>query len=337
MDAQGGPTTIIATMSRVDRATKKALRERERKERSTGRRSSAPELAARNGALFEQLTRAHCVQYERRDWARIAQVGLVEPAVRAHALEKKARQALASYRPGVIDSLLGLQASRRRALAAKVLEAAKKDAELYGVARRNADLHNLDVGLAAAMSALDYPAIEAALQAHLPIPALQPILEGLGAAMPAPGRLVVYIDALELDALPDESVALNDAGRSVHAMIAPAARHELQLAYVCSLALRVGLEVMSVVPIGHVDLLARCFLPAPKGRGEGELHPVVHLRLTHEQLKAMDLRRLEPVSTVTAVGGRIDWDAGRGFAPIPIEDLKLTAPATPVQRLAAPA
>ncbi|WP_312160776.1 hypothetical protein [Phenylobacterium sp.] len=337
MDAQGGPTTIIATMSRVDRATKKALRERERKERSTARRSAAPELAARYAALFEQMTRAHCVKYERRDWVKIAEVGPVEPAVRAHALEKKARRALANYRPGIIDGLFGLQQDRRRALAAKVLEAAKKDAELYGMARRNADLHNLDISLAAAMTALDYGAIETALQAHLPIPALQPILEGLAVAMPGPGRLVVHIDMLELDALPDESVELNDAGRSVHALITPTARHELQLAYVCSAALRVGLEVMTVVPIDRIDILVRCFLPAAKARGEAEQYPIAHLRLTHEQLKAMDLRRMEPVSTFTALGGRLDWDVGRGFAPIAIEDLKLSGPAAPPERLAAPA
>lgn len=336
-NAQGGPTTIIATMSRVDRATKKALRERERKERSASRRSSAPELATRYAALFEQLTRAHCVKYERRDWARIAQVGLVEPAVQAHALEKKARRALANYRPGIIDGLLGLQRDRRRALAAKVLEAAKKDAELYGTARRNAALHNLDVGRAAAVMALDASAVSAALEGHLPIAALQPILEGLAVAMPSAGRLVVHIDMLELDAMPDESVTFNDAGRSVHALMAPAARHELHLSYVCSAALRVGLEVLSVAPIDRIDLLARCFLPSAAGKGEAELCPIAHVRLTHEQFEAMDLRRMEPVSTLTALGGRLDWDAGRGFAPIAIEDLKLAAPAPPPQRLATPA
>lgn len=337
MDAQGGPTTIIATMSRVDRATKKALRERERKERSTARRSSAPELAARYAALFEQLTRAHCQKYERRDWAKIAEVGPVEPSVRAHALEKKARRALANYRPGVIDGLLGLQADRRRALTARVLEAAKKDAELYARAKRNADLHNLDVGLAAAITALEFPAIEAALKAHLPLPELQPILEGLAVEMPGPGRLVVHIDVLELDALPDESIGLDDAGRSVHAMISPGARREMHLTHVCSVALRVGQEVMSVVPIDRIEVLARCCLPSPKGRGETEQQPIVHLRLTHQQLTSMDLRRMEPVSTLTALGGRLDWDVGRGFAPIAIDDLKLTAPAPPPLRLAAPA
>jgi hypothetical protein len=326
-------------MSRVDRATRKALRERERKERSTARRSSAPELAARYEALFEQLTRAHCVKYERRDWGAIAETGPVEPAVRAHALEKKARRALTNYRPGIIDGLLGLQADKRRALAERVLDAAKKDADLYGRAKRNADLHNLDVALAEPVAALDFGAIETALKAHIPARELAPILEGLGVDMPSAGRLVVHVDVLELDALPDESVRLNDAGRSVHALLTPTARREMHLANVCSVVLRVGLEVMAVVPIERLDLLARCALPGAKDGGEAEHHPILHVRLGHEALKAMDLRRLEPVSTVAALGARLDWEIGRGFAPIPIEDLKLVAQRgrDAPERLAAPA
>lgn len=335
MDASGAPRTIIATMSRVDRATKKALRARERKERAAVRRSTAPELATRYMELFEQLTRAHCVKYERRDWARIIETGPVEPAVQAHALEKKARKALANYRPGVIDGLLGLQQDRRRALAAKVLEAAKKDAQLYSQAKRNAELHNLDLSLATAIMAWDFNAIEAALKAHVPVQDLAGIIEGLGVDMPTPGRLVVHLDVLELDAMPDESVALTEAGKSVHSPLSSAARREMHLANVCSAVLRVGVEVLSVVPIEKIDLLARGFLPGKTADGF-EQHPILHVRLSHEALRQMDLRRLEPVSTVSALGARISWEIERGFAPIPIEDLKLTAPPKPAPS-AAPA
>lgn len=325
MDAAGAPRTIIATMSRVDRATKKALRDRERKAREGVKRSTAPDLAARYEVLFEQLTRAHCVKYERRNWREILETGLVEPAVRANALEKKARHAMTNYRPGVIDGLLGLQQDRRRALAAKVLEAAKKDAELFARAKRNAELHNLDVELAERMMALNIEAIETALKAHMPAAELAPVLEGLGVDMPVAGKLVVHLDVLELDAMPDESVGLNDNGRSVHAYLSTAARREMHLANVCSAVLRTGVEVLSVVPIDQIEILARGFLPG-KTRDGLEQHPILHVRLTHEALRAMDLRRLEPVSTVTALGARISWEIDRGFGPIPIADLKLTAP-----------
>lgn len=325
MDARDTARTIIATMNRIDRATKRALRERERKERPTAKRSTAPSAAAAYEALFEQLTRPHCVGYERLDWNEIATRGLVEPAIRRNELEQKARRKLANYQPGLIDALFGNGAERRRALAEKVLEAAKKDAELYAIAKRNAEMHNLDVNLAASVMALDLNSIETALKAHVPAKDLATILEGFAVTMPMPGKLVVYIDALELDAMPDESVDLGDNDRSVYRQLPEGLRQEMHLANVCGVTLRVGLEVMQVVPVDAVDIVTRCFLP--NARGDFDQHPVIHVKLPHHALKAMDLRRLEPVSTITALGGRINWEIGRGFAPVRVDDLKLTATA----------
>lgn len=337
MDAQGGPRTIAATMTWIERTTNRATRDRARKERVTAKRGTSPELAARYEALFEQLTRAHCVRYQRINWPEIAESGLVEPAVKADALERKARRALANYNPGVIDSLFGLGAERRRTLAEKVLAAAKKDAELFAKAKRNAQVHNLDVQLAAGVVALDFASIEAALQTHFPADDLRPALEGVAIDMSPSGKLVVHVDMLELDALPDESVGLGEGGRAVHALITPTARHEFHLANVCSAILRVAVEVMSVVPIESIEVLGRC-VPAT-AKGPADPQPIMYVRISHQALSAMDLRRMEPVSTVTAMGGRINWDIGRGFAPIQIEDLALAAPRQPPQAepLAAPA
>jgi hypothetical protein len=318
MDAPAG-RTILPTMNRIDRATKRALRDRERKERATARRPSGPNVAAAYEALFERLTRAHCIAYERLDWNEIATRGLVEPAVRRHELEQKARRALANYRPGLIDSLFGLGQERRRALAEKVLEAAKKDAELYAQAKRNAEVHNLDVNLAPAVLALDMEA----LKAHAPTAVLAAVLEGFAVAMPSPGRLVAYVDALEFDALPDEAVEIGETGRSVYRALTFAARQEIHLANVCAVSLRIAAETLAAVPVDMVEVVVRCFLP--DGRGEVEQYPILYAKVPHVALKAMDLRRLDPVATITALGARIDWEIARGFAPIRIDDLNLTS------------
>lgn len=326
-------------MTRIERATNRASRDRARKERAGAKRGTSPELAARYEALFEQITRAHCVKYERMNWPEIAESCLVEPAVKANGLEQKARRALANYNPGVIDTLFGLGAERRRTLAEKVLVAAKKDAELYTKAKRNAEVHNLDVNLAPGVMALDFASIGAALEAHLRADDLRPILEGVAIDMSPSGKLVVHVDVLELDALPDESVALGENGRSLHAPIPLAMRHELHLANVCSAILRVAVEVMSVIPIESVEVLGRCLARVPKGGEAVDREPILHVRVPHQALSAMDLRRLEPVSTVTALGGRINWEIHRGFAAIAIDDLALVAPRPPpkAQQLATPA
>jgi hypothetical protein len=327
MDARADARTIIATMNRIDRATKKALRDKERKERSTAKRSTAPVMAERYEQLFEQLTRIHCAPYERLDWNEIATRGLVEPAIRRNELELKARHKLANYQPGLFDALFGMGAERRRALSEAVLAAAKKDAELYAIAKRNAEVHNLDVNLAGAVMALDINAIEQALKAHVPMDRLAPTLEGFAVVFPTPGRLVIYIDALEPDALPDESVDLGENGRSVYRALPETLRQETHLANVCAVTLRVALEVMQVVPVDHCEVVTRCFLAG--AGGEPALVPIVYVKVPHMALKNMDMRRLEPVATITALGGRIDWELGRGFAQVKIDDLNLTGTAKP--------
>lgn len=327
MNARADARTIIATMNRIDRATKKALREKERKERPTAKRSTAPVMAERYEKLFEQLTRTHCAPYARLDWNEIATRGLVEPAMRRNELELKARRKLANYQVGLIDALFGMGAERRRALTEAVLDAAKKDAELYAQAKRNAEVHNLDVNLAGAVMALDLNAIEQALKAHMPIDTLSKVLEGFAVVFPAPGRLLIYIDALEPDAMPDESVDIGESGRSVYRALPDALRQEMHLANVCAASLRVALEVMQVVPLEHCEVITRCFIPTP--RGDVALVPVVYAKVPHIALCNMDMRRLEPVATITALGGRIDWDLSRGFSAVKINDLNLAGPAQP--------
>lgn len=312
-------------MNRIDRATKQALRERERKDRSEGRRKpleiAIPEFERR----VEQLTRVHCVKYARRDWHEAAQRTLVEPSVKPHEKEQAARRALSNYRPGIIDSLFKLEADKRRRLAERVLEAAREDAALYAEARRAAETHNLDIKLAPGMLALDPETIDTALQAHVPVGELAPVLEGMQISSPSHGKLTLYLDYLELDAMPDETCVAGEDGKPVFAPMPATQRHEIHLLNACSATLRAVVEVMSVAPVDTVEVLGRCHLFNPV-LGELEPFPVLHLKAPHEALVRMDLRRLEPVSAVTALGGRIDWEISRGMAPIRTDDLTVAIP-----------
>lgn len=322
---RGTATPILPTMNRIDRATKQALRERERKERLAGKRKSIEVAIAEFEQRLEQLTRIHCVKYERRDWHDAAQRTLVEPSVKPHEKEQAARRALSNYRPGIIDSLFKLEADKRRRLAERVLEAAREDAALYAKAKRAADTHNLDIKLAPGMLALDPETIESALQAHVPVADLAPVLEGMQISSPALGKLTLYLDYLEFDAMPDETCVAGQDGKPVFAPMPATQRHELHLLNACSATLRAVLEVMSLVPVDTIEVLGRCHL-YNSTVGELEPFPVLHLKAPHEALARMDLRRLEPVSAITALGGRIDWEISRGMAPIRTDDLTVAIP-----------
>lgn len=329
MSGQETAKTIIPTMNRIDRATKRAMRERERKDRAAKRAKHpgvSADFAAKQDALIEQLTRAHCVKYERKDWNEIARRGLVEAAPRSNAKEMAARKALARYEPGVIDSLFGLGKDRRRELAERVLAAHRADSAAYEKAKKAAEAHNTDVNAAAGVLALDINAIEVTLKANIDRAALDPALEGFAVMQAGPSRFIVFIDGLEFDAMPDETCVMSTEGTAVYAPLPAGNMHELHLSNICSISLRIGVDVLSGLGVDAIEVVTRCHLPSAHGR-DTEQHPVLYVKLPHAALSRMDLRKLEPVSTVTALGGRLDWDSTRGFAPIGIDDLKLFAEA----------
>jgi hypothetical protein len=331
MSGQETARTIIPAWNRIDRATKKVVRDRERRDRAA-RRVKKPEAGeaavARHDALLESLTRAHCIKYERKDWNEIARRGMVEAAPKSTAREQAARKALARYEPGMIDSLFGLGKDRRRELAGKVMAAAKADQAAHDKARRAADAHNADVAAAAGVLALDLMALEATLRANFDREAVGPAVEGFAIAQPAPGRFIVFIDGLEQDAMPDETCQLGPAGEAVYMDLPEANRQEIHLSNICAISLRIGMEVLGTVGVDAVEVLTRCHLPNRVGDGTAQ-HPVLFVKLPHAALERMDLRKLEPVSTVTALGGRLDWDTTRGFAAVNVDDLKLFAEPTP--------
>jgi len=332
MSGQDSARTIIPAWNRVDRATRRVVRERERKDRAAKRqRKPEPgaEALARSEAAIESLTRVHCIEYKRKDWNEISSRGLVEPAPRASTRELAARKALSRYEPGVIDSLFGLGKDRRRELAGRVMQAAKEDQAAYDRARRAAEARNADVAAAAGVLAMDMAAIEATLKANVDRETVGLALEGFAVVRPSAGRFVVVIDSLELDAMPDEQCAVGPTGQAEFAPLPDANIQEIHLANICSISLRVGVEVLAAVGVEAVEVLARCHLRNRVGDGS-EQHPVLYVKLPHAAMERMDLRKLEPISTVTALGGRLDWDTTRGFAPIGVDDLRLfPAEATP--------
>jgi len=327
MSADATARTIIPTMNRIDRATKRVIRERERREPAARRgRAGAADAAARLDALIETLTRVHAVPYARKDWNEIARVGLREAPPRINRREQAARKALARYEPGVFATLFGLGQDRRRDLAARVIAAAKADLADFERAKRQVEAHNTDVQVAAAVLALDLNAIESSLKANIDREAIGAALEGFAILQAAPDRFIVFIDGLELDALPDEACVVQASGAVTFTPMPAANLHELHLSNICSASLRVGAEVLACLGLDSVEVVTRCHMANPNGR-ESEQHPVLYVKLPHAALSRMDLPKLEPVSTVTALGGRLDWDVTRGFAPIGIDDLKLYAEA----------
>jgi hypothetical protein len=322
MSAQGSPQ-VFGPLSRIDRVTARGTRERDRKLRETERRRASRAEADAHEALVASLTLAHQAPFAPVDWARIEADGPVVPTVARDAISAVARQELANYRPSLWDALLGRERERRRNLTDKVIAASKADAELYALAKGQADAHNRILRLADEVRALKPDAIAGVLKANGAGAALKPICEGFRILCEGRQRVVGQLDLWEFDALPDERCTAADG----YVALTDDQRCQLQLDNACAVALRAAKELLQVVSLDGVEIIVRVCRAG--GLMETDMLPVLHLTLPRHAATKLPFGKLDAVQAVAALGGHIDWTSARGLAPITIVDpglLKLTAP-----------
>ncbi len=317
-----GPAQIIAAMSRIDRVAGRGIRERDRRLRAAERRRPGRREVETYDALIQRLSKVHQVEFERIDWDRLEAEGPVVPTVARDAVSAVARQKLANYRPSLIDAMLGLEREKRRALMEKVVEAAKAAAELYARAKSQADSHNRMLALAPDVRELKIEAIAGVLKANGAAAVLKDVVEGFRLYSEGKSRLIGQIDLWEYDALPDE--ACTSAG---YAPLSDADRCELHLANACAAALRAATEILQAAHTPSVEIMARVCRPG--GLAEADMHPVLHVKVSVEALRKLQLTKVDAPQAVAALGAQIDWNSARGFVPIRVDDpalARLTAP-----------
>jgi hypothetical protein len=313
------PAQILAPLSRVDRVAGRSLRESERRRRTGERRRAGKADADAWEALVSRLTEAHHVTFKRIDWSEIEEAGPMAPSVARDAVSAIARKKLQDYRPSLADTLFGREQERRRELTAKVIESAKADAELYARAKAQADAHNRKLALAGEVRALNPDAIAGVLKVNDVAKALRETMEAF--SLRAEGaRLVAQVDLIEFDALPEEECKAGPAG-TAWTELSGAERAQLQLANACSVAIRVAVEVLQVAPADAVDVVAR--ICRVGGVADTDFDPVLYVKVPTLALAKANLKKMEASAIVTALGGRLDWTAGRGLAPIETGDLGL--------------
>lgn len=316
------PAVVLAPLSRVDRVAGRSLRESERRRRTGERRRASKADVEAWQAQVSRLTEAHHVTFKRIDWAEIEEMGPVAPNVPRDAVSAVARKKLQAYRPSLADSLLGRERDRRRELTAKVIEAAKADAELYARAKAEADAHNRKLALASEVRAGNPDAIAGVLKACGAPKALREIMEAF--TLRAEGaRLVAQVDLIEFDALPEEECKTGAAG-TAWTELSGSDRAQLQLANACSVALRAAVEVLQAAPVEAVDVVARVCRPG--GVADTDFDPVLYVKVPALAMAKANLKKMEAPGVLAALGARLDWTSARGLVPIELDDVGLAPP-----------
>lgn len=319
MERQGEIHPVVTTATRAERATLRAARELARREAERDPASlNLDDGLALSPATLERLTSCHRKTYRKLDWRELAKREPVCLPVRTHERERAARRALGTWQPSWQDRIFADEALRRRQLTEKVMEAARDDEREFQKVYRAAAAHNTEVLAARQLLALDPKSIKEVVTTKTSLGELRESMNGLGVALPGARRVVAHVQAIQEEDLPHERLVEGDRRVRRRAGIPPAERRRLHLTAVCSVGLRVGAELVAVLPVDAVEVVVSC---EPAGLQRAEPEPVMQLLVTAKSLTAQAWGSTDAIALATALRTRWDWSIERGFAPIQLVDL----------------
>ena len=140
-------------------------------------------------------------------------------------------------------------------------------------------------------------------------------MNSLGLAAPEDDRLVAVVDAIEEDDVPYERITEGDLRTARREPLSLGGRRQIHLAALCATALRVGAELVSVLPEEAIEVVVHVDRPSADG-GRPVPTPVLQLLMTTETLKDPDWKTADAITLAGKFGARMDWSIELGFRPI---------------------
>ena len=304
-------------MRAMDRAAKQVERQRVARQQALHRQAhldASAMAAAEYEEILEALTGAHRVPLSKIDWLTTATAPEVPVPARSSELEEAAASRLADYTPGWFVRMLRGEQKARDRLADEVEIARGQDNAAHAAAVLAARSRNVEIAAAQRVVDRDPDAMVAALDDHSALGDLPFSVEGVDTLL-VDGRTIAIVDGLDLEDMPEETVTLLKSGKASVKDLPASKRQELHRDAICSAAIRVTMEFLSVLPIDEVEVL---MLTDILDRGTGHIHgaPVLHLRATSQALGALNLPRTQAAAVVERLGAHMDWSKRDGFRAI---------------------
>jgi hypothetical protein len=327
MQGLGELVPLLSLSTRAERAAVRAERALTVREKRFGQRAH---LDLDDGLALTpdgeaRLTGCHRTTYLAHDWAALAEREEMPDPVRGHRREKKARRELATYAPSWQERVFAEEAQRRRELTEQVMASTHADAEEHRAAVASAEAHNDETRHARRMLAFDPHALQEAVAAS-GLADLHDSLNSLNLARPEPARVVVVADVIQEQDIPNERITSASSRDARRELMADMERRRLHVRAVSAVALRVGAELVGLLPVEQLEVIVLCEV----GDDSGEVGPapILRFRISREQVQRLNWAE-EASGLLRALAPQADWRFERGFRPTP------PAPAPAAERPAA--
>ena len=308
---------MVRTMRAMDRAAKQAERQRIARQNALHREAmldASAQAVAEYDEMVEALTGAHRVNFGKRDWLTAATAPDEAPPQRRDDEEQAARSRLDAYVPGFMDKMLRRGEKVMAALSEDVGAARGRDDAAHARATEAVVERNAKAGAARKVVARDPDALVAALEEHSDLGRLPFSVEGIDTTF-LDGRVIAVVDGLDLEDMPEETVTLLKSGKASFKALATGKRLEMHRDAICSAALRVAIEFLATLPLDEVEVLMLTdILDAATGHIDGA--PVLHVRVSEQALRTVNLGRTDACALVERLGGHMSWNRRDGFRAI---------------------
>lgn len=308
---------MVRTMRAMDRAAKQAERQRLARPDALHRAAmldASAQAAAEYEGIVEALTGAHRLTFTRRDWLTVATAPDEEPPRRRDDEEQIARSRLDAYVPGFLDKALRRGEKVMALLADGVGAARGRDDDAHARATDAVAARNTQAAFARRVVGRDPDAMVTALEEHSGLGRLPFSVEGIDTIF-LDGRVVAVVDGLDLEDMPQETVTLLKSGKASFKALATGKRLEMHRDAICSAALRVAIEFLGTLPLDEVEVLMLTDILDP-ATGHIDGAPVLHVRVSEQVLRTVNLARTDACALVERLGGHMAWARRDGFRVI---------------------
>lgn len=322
MTWKGTLRSMQASARRAERNSKRRQRELQVRQKEFAK-MEALEQAAYEVEVYENhidlLLSVHKDCGEEVDWSEFAnQPPPIKPAA-LNTHENKARAEQSGYRPGFIARTLKLEAKQRRKLELAIQAAAAKDTqelaqELSEWEAQHQDWkvdHELALGILAGNA---QSKIDAVLRVN-PFTDISHLGTSINLSVADSGVLECTLSVHGTKVIPQEIKSLLQSGKLSVKKMPISKFNELLQDYVSSCVLRVGQELLSILPERLVIVTAVDSL-LNSATGHLEDQPILSVALARETLFKLNMQSIDPSDSMKNFVHTMNFKKTAGFMPV---------------------
>lgn len=322
MGWKGALRAVAAEARRAEREAARRQRQLE-KQRNDFERMQELDQAAYEVDVFENyldvLLSVHKDCGPPWDWKQIAIRPKPADPQRQSRREDAAKEALDRYSPSFLDRLLRRADKKRAALREAIPKARGEDDKAFEAAKKQfaSDLDDWRQ-ITAMATAVVKGDTEAYLEAVREVEVLKEI-EGLGTGVRVqagwPGVVDATLTVNGEDIVPKESKSLLKSGKLSVKQMPKGRYYEIYQDHVCGAALRVGRELLALLPVQFVVVHATTDL-LNSATGHMEESPILSVALPRDTVEKMNFESLDPSDSMSNFVYRMDFKKTKGFAAV---------------------